>query len=90
MMTILYGVAQYLWDFNTEVFHVNLLVPRIVGRFFRLLEKLCTLCLSILSLQNNEMLTANSWAKHKGCYVSYMQREARKIRKRTRQLHVAE
>jgi len=33
MMTILYGGAQYLWDFNTEFFHVNCLVPRIVGRF---------------------------------------------------------
>jgi len=52
------------------------------------LEILCTLGLNILSLQNNEMLIANNWAKHKECYVPYMQKEAKKIQRRTRQLYV--
>ena len=63
-------------------------MPRTVGKFLDFLENLCTLGLNVLSLQNNEMLTANNWAKHKGCYVSYMQKEARKIWNRTSQLHV--
>jgi len=86
MMTILYCGAQYLWDFTMELFHANLLVPGIVGRFLDFWKICVPLC--ILSLQNNEMLTANNWAKHKGCYISYTQKEARKIQKRKRQLHV--
>jgi hypothetical protein len=37
MMTVLCGGAQCLWDFAMELFHVKLLVPRILGRFMDLI-----------------------------------------------------